>query len=129
MRRTAKALIGASLLVVSATPAVAVAQRVDPARLAARNWFRDAKLGLSITWGGISQLSQGEWVMENRSIPVDTYEWLASAFNPVKFDAREWVSLAKTMGAQYITITSRHHDGFSMFATNATSYNIVRFTP
>src|SRR5215813_7416487 len=129
MRRTAKALIAASLLVVSATPSAVVAQNVDPARLAARNWYRDAKLGLFIHWGVYSQLAQGEWVMENRSIPVDTYEWLASAFNPVKFDAHEWVSLAKTMGAKYITITSRHHDGFSMFATNATPYNIVRFTP
>jgi alpha-L-fucosidase len=124
----AAALIGASLFVLSATPP-ATAQAVDPARVTARNWYRDAKLGLFIHWGVYSQLAQGEWVMENRSIPVDTYEWLASAFNPVKFDAREWVSLAKTMGARYITITARHHDGFSMFATNASPYNIVRFTP
>src|SRR5499427_4180375 len=105
------------------------AEPVPPERLAAREWFREAKFGMFIHWGVYSQLGQGEWVMENRSIPVDTYEWLASAFNPVKFDAREWVSLAKTMGAKYITITSRHHDGFSMFATKATRYNIVDFTP
>jgi alpha-L-fucosidase len=115
-----------------ASPARASAQRSDsipPERAAARAWFRDAKLGLFIHWGVYSQLAQGEWVMENRSIPVDTYEWLASAFNPVKFDARAWVSLAKAAGAKYITITSRHHDGFSMFATKATRYNIVDFTP
>src|SRR4029079_5463717 len=75
------------------------------------------------------QLGQGEWVMQNRSLPVGTYEWLASTFNPIKFDAREWVSLAKAAGARYITITARHHDGFSMFATKATRYNIVDGTP
>ena len=94
-------------------------------RAAARAWFRDAKFGLFIHWGVYSQLGQGEWVMQNRSIPIDSYEWLASAFNPIKFNAREWVSLAKRAGVRYITITSRHHDGFSMFATTATRYNIV----
>lgn len=66
--------------------------------------------------------------MQNREIPVSRYEWLASTFNPVKFDAHEWVSLAKAAGVKYITITSRHHDGFSMFATSATTYNIVDWT-
>jgi alpha-L-fucosidase len=98
-------------------------------RLAAREWFRDAKFGMFVHWGAYSQLGQGEWVMENRSIPVDTYEWLASAFNPVKFDARAWVATAKAAGVRYITITARHHDGFSMFATKANRYNIVDWTP
>ncbi len=82
-----------------------------------------------IHWGVYSQLGAGEWVMQNKEIPAATYEWLASEFNPIKFDAREWVSLAKAAGARYITITSRHHDGFSMFATRATLYNIVDWTP
>ena len=82
-----------------------------------------------IHWGVYSQLAQSEWVMENRSLNVENYEWLASTFNPVKFNAREWVSLAKAAGVGYITITSRHHDGFSMFATKASRYNIVDFTP
>src|SRR5438874_810538 len=84
------------------------AQRADsvpPERVAAREWYRDAKFGMFIHWGVYSQLAQGEWVMENRAIPVDTYEWLASAFNPVKFDARAWVALAKAAGVRYITIT------------------------
>ena len=106
------------------------AQEPIPAeRAAARTRFRDARFGMFIHWGVYSQLGQGEWVMENRGIPAATYEWLASAFNPVKFDAHEWVSLAKAAGARYITITSRHHDGFSMFATKATRYNIVDWTP
>ena len=57
--------------------------------------------------------------MQNRPIAVPDYEWLASTFNPQRFDARAWVALAKAAGMKYITITSRHHDGFSMFATRA----------
>jgi alpha-L-fucosidase len=112
------------------TPATAQAPASVPTeRAAARAWFRDAKLGLFIHWGVYSQLGQGEWVMQDRGIPVDTYEWLASTFNPVKFDAHQWAALAKAAGARYITITARHHDGFSMFATKATRYNIVDWTP
>ncbi len=102
---------------------------VPAERVAAREAFREAGLGMFIHWGVYSQLGDGEWVMQNRGIRSASYEWLASEFNPVKFDAHEWVSLAKAAGARYITITSRHHDGFSMFATKATNYNIVDWTP
>jgi alpha-L-fucosidase len=115
-----------ALLLARAAPA----QNAVPAeRVAAREWFRDARFGMFIHWGVYSQLGAGEWVMEQRGIPIPTYEWLASAFNPVKFDAREWVSLAKAAGVRYITITARHHDGFSMFASKVTSYDIVDWTP
>lgn len=127
----------AALLLVTLVPLgvaspTAAAQRSDPVppeRLAARESFRDAKFGMFIHWGVYSLLGQGEWVMQNRAITVPQYEWLASTFNPVKFDAREWVSLAKAAGMKYITITSRHHDGFSMFATKQTRYNVVDWTP
>jgi alpha-L-fucosidase len=105
------------------------ADSVPPERAAAREWYSDAKFGMFVHWGVYSLLGQGEWVMQNREIPVGSYEWLASTFNPVKFDAQAWVSLAKAAGVKYITITSRHHDGFSMFATRATRYNIVDWTP
>lgn len=118
----------ATVIFVGAVPAQTSAP-IPLERTAARDWFRDAKFGMFIHWGVYSQLGQGEWVMENRSIPVDSYEWLASAFNPIKFDAKSWVATAKAAGVRYITITSRHHDGFSMFATKATRYNIVDFTP
>jgi len=122
-----------SLLLVASLPLRGLgAQAVDsapPARVAARQWYRDAKFGMFIHWGVYSLLGQGEWVMQNREVPVGAYEWLASTFNPVKFDARAWVSLAKAAGMRYITITARHHDGFSMFATRATRYNIVDWTP
>jgi alpha-L-fucosidase len=109
--------------------AAQAADSIPPARAAAREWYRDAKFGMFIHWGVYSLLGHGEWVMQNREIPVGSYEWLASTFNPVKFDAPAWVSLAKAAGVKYITITARHHDGFSMFATRATKYNIVDWTP
>jgi alpha-L-fucosidase len=112
-------------------PRIARAQEsaLPAERVAAREWFRNAGFGMFIHWGVYSQLGAGEWVMQNKSIPVTTYEWLASEFNPIKFDAKEWVSLAKAAGVRYITITSRHHDGFSMFSTKASPYNIVDWTP
>jgi alpha-L-fucosidase len=112
-------------------PAVCWAQEsVVPAeRQAAREWFRDAKFGMFIHWGVYSQLGNGEWVMQNRGIRVPEYEWLAANFNPVRFDAEAWVTTAKAAGMKYITITSRHHDGFSMFASRVSRYNIVDWTP
>ena len=112
----------ASLIV---PPVAGQGSSVPAARLAAREAFRDAGLGMFIHWGVYSQLARGEWVMQDQSIPIPTYEWLASNFNPVRFDAKEWVALAKSAGVRYITITSRHHDGFAMFATKANTYNIV----
>lgn len=116
----------------AAVPLWLAAQEAEPVpaeRLTARQWFSDAKFGMFIHWGVYSQLAQGEWVMQNREIPVSAYEWLAGAFNPTKFDARQWVAIAKSAGVKYITITARHHDGFSMFATQATRYNIRDWTP
>jgi alpha-L-fucosidase len=101
---------------------------VPAERLAAREWYRDARFGLFVHWGVYSLLGQGEWVMQNQKIPAPTYEWLATTFNPVKFDARAWVATAKAAGMRYITVTSRHHDGFSMFDTRATPYNIVAWS-
>ncbi|HEX9563149.1 MAG TPA: alpha-L-fucosidase [Gemmatimonadaceae bacterium] len=125
MHRTA--VVAALLL-----PASLAAQgdsTVPAERLAARDWYRDARFGMFIHWGVYSQMGQGEWVMQNREIPVPTYEWLASNFNPARFDAAEWVSIAKAAGMKYITITARHHDGFSMYASNVSRYNIVDWTP
>ena len=125
-------LIASTLTILNAEHTAVRAQGaapVPPERAAARTWFQDAKFGMFIHWGVYSVLGQGEWVMQNRSIPVNTYEWLASTFNPIRFNAREWVSVARAAGMRYITITSRHHDGFSMFATRATHYNIVDWTP
>jgi alpha-L-fucosidase len=126
-----RAAVAVAALLALGVPAAGAqtADTVPPERQAAREWFRNARLGLFIHWGVYSQLAQGEWVMQNRGIPVGTYEWLASAFNPVRFDAREWVAAARAAGVRYITITARHHDGFSMFASGATDYDIADRTP
>ena len=119
----------ASVVVSAAPRALAQGPETVPSeRLAAREAFREARFGMFIHWGVYSLLGQGEWVMHNRDIQVPAYEALASSFNPIRFDAREWVALAKAAGVRYITITSRHHDGFSMFGSKASNYNIVDWT-
>ena len=100
-----------------------------PQNLEARKWFNEARFGLFVHWGVYSILGDGEWVMNNQNIPVDAYKKLPAFFNPIGFDADEWVKMAKDAGMKYITITSRHHDGFSMFDTEANTYNIVDATP
>jgi alpha-L-fucosidase len=125
-------LLAILLAATPVTPSRAAAQApeaINPQRSAAREWFRDARFGLFVHWGVYGLLGHGEWVMQNRPVKVPDYEWMASTFNPVRFDAREWVAIAKAAGMRYITITARHHDGFSMFASDATSYDIVDWTP
>ncbi len=118
----------AFVLVLAAT-ALRAEYRPSPANLAARRWFQDAKFGLFIHWGTYSVLGEGEWVMNNRKIPIAEYEKLPPEFNPTAFDPAEWVALAKAAGMKYITITSKHHDGFAMFGTRQTDWNIVDRTP
>jgi len=97
--------------------------------LAAREWFQDAKFGLFIHWGVYSVLGNGEWVMNERHLTVEEYEKLPAFFNPTEFDPTDWVALVKAAGMRYITITSKHHDGFAMFATKQSDWNIVDRTP
>jgi alpha-L-fucosidase len=109
-------------------PAQSFERPGDP-NLRARRWFQDAKFGLFIHWGVYSILGDGEWVMNNRKIPITDYEKLPSQFNPIAFDPAEWVALAKAAGMKYITITSKHHDGFAMFDSKVSGYDIVERTP
>jgi len=97
--------------------------------LEARAQFQDMKFGMFIHWGVYSILADGEWVMFTKKIKKDNYERLPAFFNPQDFNAEEWVKLAKSAGMKYITITSRHHDSFSMFDTDASDFNIVDATP
>jgi alpha-L-fucosidase len=96
-----------------------------PENIAARSAFQDAKFGLFIHWGIFSVLGDGEWVMNNENIPVKDYKKLVNFFNPLEFDAHQWVSMAKNAGMKYITLITRHHDGFSMWDTKYSSYNIM----
>ena len=115
----------------AARSALAFEDAYQPAasNLQAREWFQDAKFGLFIHWGVYSVLGRGEWVMNQEKISIAEYEKLAPKFNPVKFDAAQWVSMAKAAGQRYITITSKHHDGFAMFGTKQNKWNIVDATP
>ena len=80
-------------------------------------------------WKGKKISGIGEWIMFRAKIPVVEYEKLAGSFNPVKFDAEAWVGLAKRAGMKYLVITSKHHDGFAMYDSPCSSYDIVDATP
>jgi len=102
-------------------------------------WFREARFGMMIHWGIYSVPAGewkgklipglGEWIMNRAKIPVAEYEQLAKQFNPVKFNADDIVGLAKAAGMKYIVITSKHHDGFAMYHSTVSKYNIVDATP
>ena len=94
-----------------------------------RKEFADSKFGIFIHWGIYSMMGDGEWVMTNQNIRHKNYSQLAAGFYPSKFDAKEWVNIIKSSGAKYLCFTSRHHDGFSMFHSDYTDYNIVDATP
>ena len=100
-----------------------------PENLAARKSFQDAKFGVFIHWGLYSVLGRGEWVMNNEKMSNEDYEKLASKFNPTRFDAAEWVSLFKRSGAKYVTVASKHCDGFAMWDSTVSNWDIVDRTP
>ena len=111
-----------------------------PAQRDARmKWWREARFGMFIHWGVYSVPAGtydgkrvpgiGEWIMNSGKIPVASYREYAKEFNPVKFNAEQWVSLAKAAGMKYMVITSKHHDGFAMFNSKASDWNIVKATP
>lgn len=100
-----------------------------PENLGSREWFQNARFGLFIHWGVYSVLGNGEWVMNNQRIDKKTYEKLPNFFNPVNYNPKEWVAMAKAAGMKYITITSKHHDGFAMFDSKLTDWDIVDRTP
>ena len=97
--------------------------------LKAREEFQDSKFGLFIHWGIYSVLGDGEWVMNNKKLTIDQYKKIAPAFNPLKFDPAQWVQMAKDAGMKYITITAKHHDGFAMYDSKLTEWNVVDATP
>ncbi|MEO6547761.1 MAG: alpha-L-fucosidase [Ferruginibacter sp.] len=96
-----------------------------PENVKARQQFRDDKFGLFIHWGPFSIPGDGEWVMNNKNIRFNNYRRLADFFNPTSFDAAQWVSMAKNAGMKYITLITRHHDGFSMWDTKYSDFNIM----
>ncbi len=124
----------------SAAVAAPDADYNSPAAHEARiQWFRQAKFGLFIHWGlysipagywkGERSPGIGEWIMNRMKIPAAEYAKLAGGFNPINFDAEAWVQMAEDAGMKYIVITSKHHDGFAMFHSKVSPYNIYDATP
>jgi alpha-L-fucosidase len=115
------------------------AQLAANPRAKQQEWFRDAKFGLFIHWGvysvpagewnGKKTSGASEWIMQEAKIPVSEYEKLAEQFNPTEYDPAEWVRMAKNAGMKYITITSKHHDGFALWDSNVSNWDIVDKTP
>src|SRR2546423_6155185 len=111
----------------------------DTSRDNRMKWWREARFGMFIHWGVYSvpagvykgqKINRiGEWIMNRGKIPVAEYQAFAKEFNPVNFNADEWVKMAKDAGMKYIVITAKHHDGFAMFKSNASKWNIVDATP
>ena len=140
-RMTRRAALAAGMLAawLSAAPAATDALDDDPLTSPRTAWWREAKFGMFIHWG-IYAAAAGEWkgqrvggiaewIMHRAKVPVEEYRQLAEQFKPLQFDARQWVGLAKDAGMRYIVITSKHHDGFSMFDSKLTDYDVVDATP
>lgn len=100
-----------------------------PENLQAREAFRNDRFGVFLHWGLYSMLATGEWTMTNKNLDYREYAKLAGGFYPSRFDARAWVRAIKASGAGYICFTTRHHEGFSMFDTDYSDYNVVDATP
>ena len=104
-----------------------------------RTWFREAGYGMMAHWGLYSLLAgeyrgrrvqdYAEWIQSYMAIPNDEYAELARRFDPMYFDADEWISLAKDAGMKYFVFTSKHHDGFALFRSKADKFNVVDATP
>jgi alpha-L-fucosidase len=88
-------------------------------------WFHESRFGMFVHFGLYALLGRGEWVMYHENIPRNEYEKLVARFNPDRFDADQWVSLAREAGARYITVTAKHHDGFCLFDSELTDFKIT----
>ncbi len=106
-----------------------VAQKNQSAQDAKMAWWRVAKFGMFIHWGVYALPANGEWIMNKRKIPVAEYQEYAKKFNPMKYDPKTWVKIARDTGMKYIVITAKHHDGFAMFDSKVSDWNIVARTP
>lgn len=140
-----RALVAITTLSCAVLPAAEITdmkpwkQETPEQRDSRMKWWREARFGLFIHWGvyavpagtykGERVPKIGEWIMHNAHIPVAEYKQFARQFNPVKYDADAWVRLAKEAGMKYIVITSKHHDGFALFDSKATDWDVVDATP
>ena len=133
MKKTVTALCAAAIM---ASPSALIADENIPATytptpeiMQARQEFADNGFGIFLHWGIYSMFAQGEWYLNHDNITAEEYAKAARGFYPADFNAAEWVKAIKDSGAKYITFTTRHHDGFSMFDTDQSEYNIVDGPP
>ena len=124
-----KTLLSVAIMLLAHTSRAQEAYHPTPENIQARQQFQDEKFGVFLHWGLYSMMGVGEWVMHNKDINYREYPKLAKTFYPSEFDADAWVKAIKDAGAKYITITTRHHDGFSLFKTATSTYNTVDGTP
>ena len=131
-------IFAAALCAAPAVPIEAQTSESSVARDARMAWWRDARFGMFIHWGAYSvpagsyhgeRVGGGEWIMNNSHIPIPEYEQFVRSFNPVRYDADAWARTARNAGMKYIIITSKHHDGFAMFDSKVSGYDIVHASP
>jgi alpha-L-fucosidase len=115
-------LLSAAAMAAHASPAAAA--KIPPLEERAE-WFANARFGMFVHWGVYALIGKGEWIQHTGKIPVEEYETWYPKFNPTEFDAAEWVAQAKQAGQKYIVITTKHHDGFCMFDSKLTDYDIM----
>ena len=135
-RRSFLKSASSAALAITAVPTILTASRWQTVawsgkpekRAEQMKWFSDARYGMFIHWGPYAMLGRGEWVQHIGRIPFKEYEAAAASFNPVKFDAADFVRIAKAAGMKYMVITAKHHDGFCMWNSELTDYNIVKWT-
>ncbi|MBL8877480.1 MAG: alpha-L-fucosidase [Phycisphaerales bacterium] len=117
----------------AASPSLTGASESAPQREARMRWWREARFGMFIHWGLYAipagawsgATHHGEWILDTAKIPIDQYEQLREQFNPVKFDANAWASIAREAGCKYIVITTKHHDGFCLFDSKHTDWDVM----
>ena len=124
-----KKFISLTLLLAVATTSFAQKDYTpSEGNLKARQEFADSKFGIFLHWGLYSIFAQGEWYLSKGKLSHAEYKKAADAFYPHRFDAKAWVKAIKDSGAKYVCFTSRHHDGFSLWDTKYSNYNIVDAT-
>ena len=133
-RNPLRTALAAALLLAVLAGAGLYAQLETPAQHDARmQWWREARFGLFIHWGLYAvpagewngKTIYGEWIRNNAHIPLAVYDKLVDKFNPVKFNADAWVRMAKDAGMKYIVITSKHHDGFALFDSKVSGFDVM----
>jgi alpha-L-fucosidase len=105
---------------------VVVREETPPARAARMKWFHDARFGIFIHWGVYAVPAKGEWYMSNAKVPQATYRALAKDFTAAKYDPQAWAALFEEAGAKYMVITAKHHDGFTMYDSAVSDWNVVK---